>query len=158
MGKHGPNPRFASYKATHDTVMQDFREDGFIVSDDISFLRVSDDLIVVEGAIHCLGQIRLFVRKHLRLTKAKDVNSPVQTVEYNYHAVLSGRGNILRYESPDDAHRPHHHVHRYDLFATPRTETVEELYDEEERPTLGQVIKELRAWYYAHLESLPNDV
>jgi len=44
-------------------------------------------------------------------------------------------------------------VHRYDVFAGDRKGVVEE-FRGGDWPTLGEVLEELRIWYYANLDFL----
>ena len=71
----------------------------------------------------------------------------VQTVAYSYNAALNGRGVILRYDSPHVHHNHLHHVHRYDVLKGDSTGRLEPV-DQDEWPTLGEVVEELRVWYY----------
>jgi hypothetical protein len=49
-----------------------------------------------------------------------------------------------------------HHVHRYDVFNGGAQLPIEWLTDEEQRPTLGEVIDELAGWYYANYDAIVN--
>jgi hypothetical protein len=90
-----------------------------------------------------------------------DTDNPlVRTTYYSYNAALRGVGTIFRYDSPDSEpregapeHHWHHHVHRYDVLAGDMDGWVEIIYDEDEVPTLGEVIYEAVDWFYANADA-----
>ncbi len=151
-GKHGPN-RFANYWTVHETVMQQFIREGFVILDGL-VLETLDNSILIYGTIVCLGRIYIDVKKELSILSGEGADAMVQTVDYSYNAVLTNVGNILRYDSPHLDHNQEHHVHRYDVLNGDKKGRVEFIYDEEQRPTLGEVIREVEEWFYKHYEEL----
>ena len=151
--KHGPN-RFSSYQQIHTTVMQQLVREGFVLSDELQFRDMGYGTIVLEGKIPCAGGITVSVRKVLKLRIASGRETEVQTTEYSYNAVLDGVGTILRYDSPHQSHNKYHHVHRHLVFEHDHEGKVEEIHKEEDRPTLGEVLSELRDWYYENIDAI----
>jgi hypothetical protein len=146
--KHGPNRR-ANYERVHDTVIQQFLRGGFVLSEDLRFEEVAGrGYLVLRGEVRCSGGIVLEVEKRIKILDGDGPYAMVQTVQYRYHAYSSGRGNLFRYCGPHDD-RPYHHVHRYDVFNTWSEASIEEITDEDEIPTLGEVLGELREMYYS---------
>ena len=129
--------------------MQRFVADGFVIRDGTALSGYGTGLFLLDGVVECLGRITLEVHKLLRHVDGHGGYTRVQSIEYNYNAVLVGRGCILRYDSPH-LHRPTHHVHRYDVLRGDKTGTVEPC----EWPHLGSVVEELRTWYYENAERL----
>ena len=152
--KHGPN-RFASYRVIHETVMQQFLRSGFVISEDLSFEPING-VIWLEGTIVCLGNIYIDVSKKIRILSGEGADTIVQTETYSYNAVLANVGNILRYDSPHHDHNQEHHVHRYDVLNDDKEGRLEFIYDEEQRPTLGEVIREVQEWFYEHYDELSS--
>ena len=154
--KHGPN-RLDRYQEIHETVMGHLRDEGFVLSDTLAFSDLGDGVIELEGHIHCRGGIRLEVEKLLDVLSGDGATAMVQTFAYSYHACLEGgRGNIVRYDSAHPDHNQDHHVHRYDVFAGDVEGSVEML-GHDGWPTLGDVLHELRDWYYEHSDKLTQD-
>ena len=151
-GKHGPNPRFGNYLAVHDKWMAGFLDDGFVVEDrcDFTFL---PSTILLQGTILCLDALTVEVEKEIAILSGTKMNARVQTRSFRYHAWVRGAHNILRYESAHD-HRPHVHKHVYNTFGDGRELSVLDLVDEEEIPTLGEVIRELQLWHQQHAARL----
>jgi hypothetical protein len=148
--KHGPN-RFENFRRTNDKQLRRLLHDGFALSEDLLFEAVGKRRITQRGSIRCRGDIVLEVDKILTILSGHGANAMVQTTEYHYNAYVQARGNLLRYCSPHP-HRPYHHVHHFDFFRTWSETAVFELRTERERPTLAQVVDELAALYYEHLE------
>ncbi len=126
--------------------MDQFRKEGFVTSDDLRLESLGGGLMVIEGTVRCVGPINLSVYKTLETVKGRGADALVQCVAYSYNAALEGLGNILRYESPHKTHNQDHHVHRFDVLGS-EAETLKWIRDDE-WPTLGEVIEELRDWYY----------
>ncbi len=151
--KHGPN-RLNRYQEIHETVMGHLRDDGFVVEDDLAFADLGNGLIELRGTVKCLGGIRVEVEKLLEILDGDGAEAMVQTFAYSYHACLEGgQGNIVRYDSPHVDHNQDHHVHRYDPFSGDVTGRVT-MHGESGWPTLGEMLYELRDWYYANFERL----
>jgi hypothetical protein len=148
-GKHGPN-RLDRYLAIHDTVMDKYRAQGFILSDDLKVKDLGNGEILMEGTIECTDSVRIEVTKTLRVLDGDGSTATVQTVEHSYSAILTGRGNIFRYCAPHGEndgvpHHPHHHVHRFDAFSGEDGGEIG-ILKEDAWPTLGEVIEEVRGW------------
>lgn len=169
-GKHGPN-RFAVYESIHETVMARFQAEGFVLSHNLTFEDVGADTLFLggpdfgRGEIVCAWGIRIDVEKYLRVLSGDGRNALVQTYRYSYNASLAGYGNIIRYCSPhatdgdppdQPAHHFAHHRHVFDVFNGDRDGRVEVVPNEEARPTLGDVLTELRDWASEHSEALAN--
>jgi hypothetical protein len=151
--KHGPN-RLGSYQQVHTTVMQKLLREGFVLSDELSFRDMGYGTMVLEGDLPCQGGITISVRKELKILKGSDADALVHTRDYTYNAILDGVGTILRYDSPHQTHNKYHHVHRHDVLYGDREGRVDEVREEDDRPTLGEMIAEVRDWYYANIEAV----
>lgn len=153
-GKHAPT-RFSQYIKAHDNVLGQFVREGFVAEDHgLEFEAVPGGLLL-EGRLECEGGIRIDVTKLVAYV-IEDTDPLVETRRYRYHVTLRGAGNVFRYDSPHETHNREHHVHRYDLLDGDRRGEVTFLHDEEEVPTLGEVIEEARQWYWANLEDLQD--
>ena len=150
--KHGAN-RLYAYQQIHETVMKHQLCNGFVLSDESVFTPFHD-FILLEGIISCLGDIRLDVSREISILTNEGADSLVQTVAYSYNAYLVGVGNILRYDSPHATHNIEHHVHRYEVLNGGKQRPITFLPDEEQRPTLGEVLDELAEWYYSNYNAL----
>lgn len=138
--------RLENYKRIHSKVMESFIKEGFVISDGITFGEPSGGYITLQGQIHCLGGLQIAVDKRLRILGGTGGHVRVTTAQYSYNVSVSGRGNLIRYDSAHD-HRPHHHVHRFDSEC--HLVSVHEIHDENKVPTLGDVITEVRDLYYS---------
>jgi hypothetical protein len=133
--------------------MQRYRDQGFVVADDLEFQHVGASLIMLRGRIDCTHGLYIEVTKALRIVSGTGAEAMVQTISYSYNAVLSGIGNVFRYDSPHEDHNRDHHVHRYDVFAgDARGATT--FHGEDGWPTLGEAIEKLRCWVSDHAEQL----
>lgn len=151
-GRHGPN-RLSNYVAVHDNVMQQFLRGGFVVSEDLAFTAV-EGALELEGRVQCTAGIHIDVRKRIAVLEGAGAGALVRTVAYSYNAAVQGLGNILRYDSPHPDHNREHHVHRYDVLNGDRAGTVDFIYDEDDVPTLGEVLTEVESWFYQNSEAL----
>ena len=147
--RHGPI-RFANYQRIHNRRMQDFIQEGLVVSHTVRFGQPTSGYITLEGEINCLGGIMVEVKKKLQILSGQGPNAMVKTCEYSYNAYAIGRGNLFRYNSPHGYHRPYHHVHRYDILGTWDEIGDPEELRENEVPTLSEVLDEVRELYYGH--------
>ncbi len=147
---HGPN-RLTNYSEIHDKVMRRFIAENFVLSDGTAIEPYPPGFFILQGRIECIGGIRLDVWKVLARVDGEGAAIRVQNVAYCYNAVLQGLGNILRYDSPHlDGHNEFHHVHRYNILRGDTDGTLER----SNWPHLGDVIEELRNWYYDHFEEI----
>lgn len=71
---------------------------------------------------------------------------------------MRGRGNVLRYDNTHayPGHGDAHHKHVYDWETNNQLPGSPAWVDERGWPTLGEVLKELRTWYWENREDLPN--
>lgn len=150
-GKHGPN-KLSNYVQIHETVMEQFLRAGFVRSENLAFKDLGNGLIELSGTIECAGDIYIVVKKLIAVLSGEGPNAVVQTTSYDYNAVLRNAGNILRYDSPHPTHNKEHHVHRFEPVGHEIEGSPHFLADEGERPTLGEVIKEVEEWYYNHAD------
>lgn len=150
-GKHGRN-RLDNYLHVHDSYMADLLQEGFVVADGTSFTFLPG-LILLEGTITCLDDIALDVEKEIVVLSGRGLAAWVQTRRFRYHAWLPGARNILRYESPHE-HRPTPHKHEYDTFGDGRETQVLDLHEEDQVPTLGEVLRELQGWHQQHVDRI----
>jgi hypothetical protein len=169
-GKHGPN-RYADYQSIHETVIARLKDEGFVLKENLAFRPLGDGVVFLgaepkdedeapkPGVIECEGGLRLTVEKYIDVLDGDDANAIVQTRRYSYTASVSRVSGlfVFRYCAPhaepgDNDDAPHHfayHKHSCDILGDGR-ETIELLDDEEKRPTLGQVLEELRHWFHAN--------
>lgn len=132
--------------------MAAFLAEGFVVQDDCRFSFLPT-LVILEGLVICTDGITLDVRKEIAILDGRGPAATVQTRMYRYNAWLRGTHNILRYDSPH-AHRQFHHKHLYDTFRTGRELDLLRIDDEDEIPTMADVLRELRSWCQAHASHL----
>lgn len=151
-GKHGPN-RLNSYIRTHANIIQQYIAEGFVVGMEGMDFISTDGQIVLEGTVLCLGGLRVEVLKRISILVQEGTNPLVQTTTYRYQVTLGGVGTVFRYDSPHP-HRDEHHVHRHDVLNGDRGGSIDYIYNEDDIPTLGEVIGEVRDWYYANFEAL----
>ena len=64
--KHGPN-RLSRYIEIHRTVMQQFLGGGVVLSEDLSFTDLGDGVVLLEGTIACVDDLRIEVSKRLQI-------------------------------------------------------------------------------------------
>jgi hypothetical protein len=131
--------------------MQRFLRAGFVRSENLSFTDLGDAFVELDGVIECSGNININVYKRIQIIEGDGPNALVQTVDYSYHAYVANVGNILRYDSPHLDHYQEHHVHRFDTASKQET-SVDFIENEEDRPTLGEIISEVENWYYDNVD------
>jgi hypothetical protein len=153
--KHSPN-KLSSYLDIHETVMQKYLDDGFVLSNALS-LEDLKDLVIMSGTIRCLGGISIDVFKSIKLLNRDGANTLVVRDTYSYNVYLKNAGNIFRYCSPHEEHNKGHHVHRYNVLSGDKKGSLD-FIDEDNTPTLGQVIEESRRWYYDNYSSLESGI
>ena len=104
--------------------------------------------------VNTIDELRIEVSKRLTMQQSDSADPLVRTVAYSYSAILGKRGPIFRYDSPHPDHNRFHHVHRYALLDGDVRGTMSPITPETDWPTLGEVMQELRDWYYENLERL----
>ena len=152
-GKHGPN-RLGAYLDIHSTVMQQFLGDGFVLAEELLFSDLGDGQFLMDGYITCEGGLRIDVSKRLTIVDWVGDEPRVKTTGYSYSAILSGYGSVFRYDSPHPDHNQFHHVHRYRILEGDVHGDTSAIEPSDEWPTLGEVMRELSDWYYAHVEQI----
>ena len=152
-GKHGPN-RLANYLAVHESWMEALLAEGFVAEDQCAFTFLPS-AVLLEGTIVCIGGVTIDLKKEIAVLRGRGMNAWVQTRMFRYHAWVRGEHNILRYESAHE-HRPHVHKHAYNTFGDGREAEVVDLHEEDNIPTLGEVVRELQAWYQEHAARVKN--
>jgi hypothetical protein len=153
-GKHQAN-RLGSYIADHQQIMQAFlRRADFVLEENLEFEAQGDGTFTLKGTVQCVNGIYIEVEKTLVILGGSGMSAKVQTTAYKYNAAIGKLGNILRYDSPHPTHNREHHKHTYDVLAGDTEGEVTFLYTEEERPTLGEMIEEVRHWFYDHHDAV----
>jgi hypothetical protein len=141
-----------SYLHIHESYMQQFIDDGFIVDHDIKTTLVGKPpgQLILRGRIRCQHGLFLEVLKELEVEN-RSGRLYVRTEQYNYHAGVEGdldRG-IFRYDNahPYPGHGDAHHKHEFDHTTWQRIEPPAWV-GREGWPHLSDVIEELRTWWY----------
>jgi hypothetical protein len=148
--RHGTFVRWQSGRSSSGSAHLRHRQaldGGFLVFNGLKFDALGNGTIILEGVLECVGDLAIDVLKTIHILSGSGPTARVQTETYSYNASLRGIGNVFRYDSPHP-HYPKHHVHRYDALTRDTRGYVEDIEDEENRPTLGDVLDELRDWYY----------
>jgi Family of unknown function (DUF6516) len=128
--------------------MQDFRDEGFILEDDLSFRSLRSDELSIEGRIRCQNRLFIDVKKFLEVREHRG-RTQVRTVDYRYHVGVEEpeARSIFRYDNAHryvkEGHPDAHHKHRFD-HTTWGEITPPEWIGEERWPHLSYVIEELR--------------
>lgn len=162
MSKHCLN-RLRNYLEIHETVMDQFRRDGFVVSDALVLTPEGRGHLRLAGTIACLGGIEIDVEKTLQLVRpdatpllASELHGGedhVRTVRYRYNVRIRGRFNVFRY---DNAHRHEGHAdeHHKDLYDWKTGKRLRSEWIGPEWPTLGEVIDEAKSFYWDNYEAI----
>ena len=155
--KHGP-ARLRSYYAAHENHMDQMRTDGFIGEDTLVLEPIGAGLLTMVGEIACLGGIVVEVEKYLEVLEGEALDAYVRTFEYKYNAFVRGHNNILRYDNSHAyaGHGDPHHKHVYDWKTGEPLPDFPAWVGERDWPTLGEVMEELRMWYWENREDLPE--
>jgi len=158
-GKHAPLD-LAKYLDIHGKAMRELERKGCVAPDGGKDLTI--DLAaggyLMSGRIHCVRGVKIDVTKLLAVRSYQDDRPVVQTTSYTYHTSIDGIGNVFRYCDPHATpshpdHKPFHHKHTFDALGDGAEGEVSEV-DEEERPTLAEVIEEACEWYYDHADAI----
>lgn len=152
-GRHNPN-RLGDYMNAHNRATEDFVRGGFVTRNGVAIQQYGPGVLLIQGEYECAGGIVLEVWKELLVSEGRGERALVRRGNYSYNARLRGRGNILRYDSPHE-HRACHHVHRFDTLDSGREE-ITLLQDEDDTPTLGDVLNELQAWHDRNAHQLSS--
>src|SRR5215208_4369867 len=117
-GPHGWNS-LDNYIQVHARRMQDFRDEGFILEDDLSFRLLRPDELAFEGRIRCQNGLFIDVKKFLKVREYRG-RTQVRTIDYRYHAGVEGSEarTIFRYDNAHiylkEGHPDAHYRHRFD--------------------------------------------
>ena len=152
-GKDGPN-RLANYLHVHRSCMADFLSEGFVVRDDCGTTLLPKH-VLLEGPILCVDNITLDVWKEVGVVRGRGPTATVQTRAFRYHAWVRGNHNIFRYDSPHE-HRPNAHKHVYDTFGSGGESELIELAQEDDVPTLAEVLRRLQTWHEQNASRLKS--
>jgi hypothetical protein len=125
--------------------MAKLSREGFVIEDRRAFTFLPS-IILLQGPIICLDGITLDVDKQITILDGRGMTARVQTTGFRYQAWGRGVHNILRYESAHE-HRPTAHKHLYNTFGDGREMDVVDVEDEDDIPTLGEVLRELQTWH-----------
>lgn len=134
------------------------RADGFVGEDTLVLEPIGAGLLAMAGEIACLGGIVVRVEKYLEVLEGEAADAHVRTFEYQYNAFVRGRANILRYDNVHayPGHGDAHHGHVYDWETGQQVPGSPFWVGEHGWPTLGEVLEELRTWYWTNREGLPD--
>lgn len=134
------------------------RADGFVGEDTLTLESIGAGLLAMTGEIACLGGIVMRVEKYLDVLEGESLDAYVRTFEYKYNAFVRRNNNILRYDNSHTypGHADAHHKHLYDWKTGDHIPGFPVWVGEEGWPTLGEVMEELRIWYWENREELPN--
>jgi hypothetical protein len=150
--RHGPNS-WRNYVTIHTTVMGQFIDRGFVIDDGLrSWPRAG--WLLFAGTVECLGGLRISVIKGLDVWRESD-RFMVQTFGYSYNVSVHGHGNVFRYDSPHEDHRPYHHRHAY-IWNLPGDKGTVTPSADGDWPTLGEVVGEVESWYWENKDELPD--
>jgi len=140
--------RLEQYKRIHRGYIRRFRQEDFIVSDNVTFGDPRDGYIMVEGQIQCLGGLNIDVVEKLKIiSRGRRGDMRVQRSGYNYNVSVSGRGNRFRYDGVHPGHRRYDHAHEFDKEG--RLVSDHDIHDEKEVPDLGDMIGKTRDFYWS---------
>ncbi len=157
--RHRPN-RFDKYQQIHDKYIQSFITEGFIDEKSLDYLKFAHDIceITLRGEIACLGQILITVDKDIKIVSGCGDAALVQTIMYEYNVSVRGYGNVFRYDNSHSrpGHPDNHHKHEFNWKLNELGEGRVRYIGEDGWPTLDQVIKEARDWYWSNKEELPK--
>lgn len=151
--KHGPNS-LRNYLSIHETVMGQFDRDGFVDVSALELEPLGAGAIKMVGEIRCQGGLVCTVEKVLAVVDRTNPDDPlIQTDRYAYNVHVAGHGNLFRYDNvhKHPGHADENHRHAFDW----RTgEQIGITWVGPDWPTLGEVLAEMREWYWAHSAEL----
>lgn len=149
--RHGANA-LKNYVETHETVMAQFYREGFVESDTLEIASAGKGLFHMEGEIRCLGGLVCTVDKWLETVDAADPENPgIRTFRYSYNVSVAGMHSVFRYDNADHhGHADAHHRHDFDWRTGATAVGSPRWVGEGDWPTLGDVLREMSEWYWAH--------
>lgn len=131
--------------------MQDAVDEGFVLKDGLSFIRLRFDKVRIKGRVHCMHGLFVDTDKFL-VVRETGGRQLVKTDTYSYHAGIEGRSarTIFQYDNfhayTREGHPDAHHKHRFDP-TTWQEITPPEWVSEDAWPHLSDVLAELRDWW-----------
>jgi hypothetical protein len=140
-----------NYSHVQDRLLDDFRDEGFVLDHTLSIRRRRPDRLILAGRVRCRGGLFIDVETILavRVTRGR---RQVRPIRYAFHAGVEGavsRG-IFRYDNSHsyvrEGHPDPHHRHRFD-HRTWQEITPPEWIGKGRWPQLSDVIEELRQWW-----------
>ncbi len=156
--RHGPC-RLDRYVSVHETVLEQFRTEGFVNGDTLAFLDFGP-FLELAGEIGCAGRIVVKVWKRLEYSGEGDIPF-VRTVRYSYHVSVQHAGSLFRYDDahPYPGHADAHHRHQYGWPNPGQVDGSPAWVGAARWPTLGEVIREAADWRAANRDRLdhPDD-
>jgi hypothetical protein len=140
-----------TYLHIHDSYLQQFVDDGFIIEHDLTPTMLRNlRRLLIRGRIRCQHGLFLEVIKELEVEN-RNGKLYVRTEQYNYHAGVEGDENrpIFRYDNahPYQGHGDAHHKHCFD-YEVWQSIMPPEWVGRDGWPHLSDAIAELRAWWY----------
>lgn len=154
--------RLSTYFDTHQAVMQQYRDGGFVGEDSLRFVDCHS-VLLLQGEIACRGLIVITVTKLIDYV-TDDADPLVQMEMYSYNVSVRGQGLAFRYDNqhPDELYPGHldpHHRHTFDFTTNQELPDSPEWLGAEKWPTLGDVIGEAWDWHGQHYALLnhPGD-
>ena len=134
------------------------RAEGFIAEDTLALEPLGGGILSMTGEIACLGGIVVRVEKYLEVLAGEALDAYVRTFEYKYNAFVRNHNNILRYDNTHvcEGHADPHHKHMFDWKTGDSLPGFPAWVGEHGWPTLGEVMEELRGWYWENRAGLPE--
>lgn len=142
--KHSPC-RLDTYLSVHANRLAQAKRSDLIREDTISVETFGEGSFILQGEIACQGNIVITVCEILDVV-AKGEFPEVFTSRYTYNVRVLGQHNVLRY---DNCHRHHGHPdsHHKHIFNVQTGDGATQWVGENSRPTLPEVIEEVREWW-----------
>lgn len=154
MGKHSLNS-YEKYFEIHVRCLESLKASGVVCSETLEIEQLDCSRLRMKGFVYCRGGLELRVDKTL-----KSENTPkglsIQAVKYCYHLRFINGANIFRYDNahPHPGHKTAFHVHRYDPMGVEIPGSPIEIPNEDEWPTLGEVLEETDKFYWENVYSV----
>jgi hypothetical protein len=156
VGKHSPNS-FDKYFEIHARCLESLKASGVVCSETLEIQQLDCARLRMAGLIRCRGNLELKVDKLLKLERTPK-GQMIQAVKYSYNLRFFNGGNIFRYDNAHVhaylGHQSPFHVHRFNPMGLQLSGSPIELPDEEDWPTLTEVLEEADEFYWAHVYSV----
>ena len=131
--------------------LEGFRNNGFLLEENLSRRELSADLLLITGRIRCQSGLFVDVEEFLAVRVVRG-RRHVRSTRYSFHAGIEGSigRTVFRYDNHHpylrEGHADAHHKHLYD-HRTWDEVTPPEWIGHDRRPFLRDVIEELRQWW-----------